>query len=126
MRLHSFELRQIHHFRAIRVDFASADAALPITVFLGGQQSGKTAILKNLFHGLSWFSARFKDLRSAGIVIADSDMRLPAGQATIGITISHPAELGTVTDDQYATASPEQCCAWKVRRIKPSTSKCRH
>ncbi|TXJ06204.1 MAG: ATP-binding protein [Acinetobacter sp.] len=122
MRLHSLELRQIQLFKTIKIDFASAQATQPITVFLGEQQSGKTALLKHLFHGLSWFTARLKDIRSAGIVISDADMRINAGQATMSITISHPAELGTVSNDQHAAADAEQQCTWKIRKIKTTNS----
>lgn len=121
MRVHSFSLKQIHHFKTLTLDFESGTQDTAITVLLGEQNTGKSLILKNLFHTLSWFAARLKDLRSAGIVIADQDMRPDASQAALTVTIQYPDILGISTDDKY-TADTAHSCTWTIRKIKTQTS----
>lgn len=121
MRVHSFSLKQIHQFKTLTLDFESGTPDTAITVLLGEQNTGKSLILKNLFHTLSWFAARFKDLRSAGIVIAEQDMRPDASQAALSITIQYPDVLGITTEDKY-TADITHSCTWTIRKIKTQTS----
>lgn len=122
MRLHSLELKHINQFSSVKVDFGSASAKIPFTLILGEQNSGKSNLLKQIFHGLSWFAGRHKDLRGAGIIIADSDIRSSAVQASIGITIAYPPELGHLYDDQHATPKTSYLCTWQVKKIKTANA----
>ena len=106
MRVHSFSLKQIHHFKTLTLDFESGTQDTAITVLLGEQNTGKSLILKNLFHTLSWFAARLKDLRSAGIVIADQDMRPDASQAALTVTIQYPDILGSTPEAELDLLIP--------------------
>ncbi len=117
MRLRRIELKNICHFQQLSLELASANSTTPITVILGEQNVGKTAILKNTFHALSWFSARHKDLRNAGIVVADGDILSQATRASVMIEVEYPQELGNIQEDSNATATEsELTCTWSIQK----------
>lgn len=122
MRLQRLELKNLQQFSSLKIDFSSATAALPFTVFFGEQNAGKTTILKHLFQGLSWFAGRHKDLRGVGIIIIDQDIQLDAKQATIEIQVQYPKELGVLAADDQATAKIEGECHWQIHKAKSTSA----
>ena len=79
------------HFADLKVDFSSHDK--PVTLILGDQASGKTSILRFSYQALTWFAARYKDLRSTGVVMLDHDIMLTRLQSKIDIQVTVPNEL---------------------------------
>ncbi len=66
----------------------------PITLIMGDQGSGKTSILKLTYQVLTWFAARYKDLRAAGVVMLDQDIMLTRLQSKIDIRVQIPEDIG--------------------------------
>ncbi len=91
MKIQSIHLKHILHFADLKVDFSYHDK--PVTLILGDQASGKTSILRFSYQALTWFAARYKDLRSAGVVMLDHDIMLNRLQSKIDIQVAVPAEL---------------------------------
>ena len=91
MKIQSIHLKHILHFADLKVDFSYHDK--PVTLILGDQASGKTSILRFSYQALTWFAARYKDLRSAGVVMLDHDSKLNRLQSKIEIQVAVRAEL---------------------------------
>ncbi|MCH4246691.1 MAG: AAA family ATPase [Acinetobacter populi] len=118
MRLQHIQFKNINQFKNLSIDLSNSTSTM--TVILGEQDSGKTSILKNIFHTLSWFSARYKDLRTAGIVIADSDMYDDSLYASIQIEVSYPKELGSLLEDAGAQPDVDGLCLWQLIKTRNS------
>ena len=88
MKIQSIHLKHILHFADLKVDFSYHDK--PVTLILGDQASGKTSILRFSYQALTWFAARYKDLRSAGVVMLDHDIMLNRLQSKIDIQVAVP------------------------------------
>lgn len=112
MKLNSISLRHAHHFSDLNIEFKYSDK--PITLILGDQSSGKTAILKNIYQSLTWFAARFKDARTAGVVMPDSDITHNRVQSRIEITIQIPEEMGTLPESTTAEEKNVTHCTWRL------------
>ncbi len=108
MRLIAVQLQHINQFDHLAVRLQSRQSKLPISLFLANQNAGKSNLLKQIFHGLSWLPARYKDLRSAGAIMPDSDIQTDALQAQIQITIEYPAELLPKPDDSQVQQDNSQ------------------
>ena len=104
MKIQSIHLKHILHFADLKVDFSYHDK--PVTLILGDQASGKTSILRFSYQALTWFAARYKDLRSAGVVMLDHDIMLNRLQSKIDIQVAVPAELYALKPTA-ADAAPE-------------------
>ncbi|EPF80655.1 AAA family ATPase [Acinetobacter rudis] len=115
MKLNSIQLKQTYCFQDIKIDFQYDQHA--ITAILGTQASGKTAILKNIYHALSWFPARFKDLRTPGIVMPDQDIRSNATYSKIDICIEIPNEIGKLPESSHAQSHPLNQCQWQLFKV---------
>ena len=108
MRLIAVQLQHINQFDHLAVRLQSGQSKLPISLFLANQNAGKSNLLKQIFHGLSWLPARYKDLRSSGAIMPDSDIQTDALQALIQITIEYPAELLPKADDSQVQQDNSQ------------------
>ncbi|MDQ8953040.1 AAA family ATPase [Acinetobacter rudis] len=115
MKLNSIQLKQTYCFQHIKIDFQHNQ--YPITAFIGTQASGKTAILKNIYHALSWFPARFKDLRTSGIVMPDQDIRHDATYSKIDICIEIPNEIGQLPESSNAKSNSLNQCQWQLFKV---------
>lgn len=112
MKLQSIQLRHAQHFSDLNIEFNYSDK--PITLILGQQSSGKTAILKNIYQALTWFPARFKDMRTAGVVMLDADIMLNRAQSRIHIEVQLPAEIGTLAESSNIEDKDVSCCTWRL------------
>ncbi len=65
----------------------------PVTFILGDQASARPRSLRFSYQALTWFAARSKDLRSAGVVMSDHNIMLNRLQSKIDIQVAVPAEL---------------------------------
>ena len=72
MKITSVHFRHITHFADLKLELNYHD--LPITLILGDQSSGKTSLLRFSYQALTWFAARYKDSRTAGLIIQDQDI----------------------------------------------------
>ncbi len=85
MKIESIQLKHTLHFTDIKLNFNYHD--LPITLILGDQGSGKTSLLRFSYQALTWFAARYKDLRTAGVVMLDQDIMLTRLQSKLDIQV---------------------------------------
>ncbi len=112
MKLQSIQLRHTYHFADLSINFDSANK--PITLIMGDQGSGKTAIIKNIYQALTWFPSRLKDLRTAGVVMLDQDIMNTRVQSKIDLKISIPTEIGTLTESPDSQTDEVSSCAWQL------------
>lgn len=113
MQLESVQFRHVGMFRDLRIEFKPEQH--PITLILGDQATGKTTVIKNIYQALSWFSARYKDIRTAGVVISDQDIMLRCLQAKIQTQVRISSELNHVlTESSSAQQKNTQSCIWKL------------
>ncbi|UUM27876.1 AAA family ATPase [Acinetobacter colistiniresistens] len=121
MQLESVHFKHIGMFRELDLEFDPEQ--YPITLILGDQATGKSTILKNIYQSLTWFSARYKDIRTAGVVIADQDIMLNRLQAKIEIQVHMSQELaGNLVESSSAQQSDTHSCAWKLYKTFNSQS----
>ena len=119
MKVKELYLRHCHHFTELPLKLNPVEQ--PVTIILGAQASGKTAVLKNIYHALSWFSARYKDLRTAGIVMLDSEIKHTFTQSKIRIAVQYPPDLGILDQNHSPAEGEEALCRWKL--LKTMTNK---
>ena len=96
MKITSVHFRHITHFADLKLELNYHD--LPITLILADQSAGKTSLLRFSYQALTWFAARYKDLRTAGLVMQDQDILFNRLQAKIDICVEIPAEIGSLAE----------------------------
>lgn len=112
MKIQSIQLKNTYHFADITLDFNDQNKA--VTLILGDQGTGKTAILKNLYQALTWFPARFKDLRTPGVVMLDQDILHTKNQSKIEVTVQIPAEIGKLPESTSSQEKDTHLCTWAL------------
>ena len=112
MKLKSIHLKHTGPFQDLHVEFDYAHK--PITLILGEQAVGKTTLPKHIFQALSWFPARFKDSRTAGIVTLDQDISFQKSQSKTAISVHFPAELGVLSDASDISNQDQSTCSWRL------------
>ena len=112
MRIESIQFRQITHFSDLKLKFHYHNK--PITLIFGEQSSGKTSVLKFTYQALTWFSARYKDLRTAGLVMLDQEIRQEHTQAKIDINILFPQEIGCLAESSDVNNNNTHSCDWQL------------
>lgn len=112
MKLLSIHLRHVYHFADLKLEFRPTQQ--PITLILGAQASGKTAILKNIYQSLTWFAARFKDLRTPGVVMLDQDIMQNRLQSKLDVSIKFPTELGILPESNNSPEQDPSICTWQL------------
>ena len=114
MKIQSIKIRHSYHFSDLKIEFKYAKK--PITLILGDQSTGKTAIIKNIYQALTWFPARFKDLRTAGVVMLDSDIMQNCVQSRIEINTTIPPEIGSLSESTNAQEKETNTCTWTLHK----------
>lgn len=112
MKIESLQLKHTNLFANLQLQFQYHDQ--PITLILGDQATGKTSILKHAYQALTWFSARYKDLRSAGVVMLDQDIMYSRLQSKVQISVEIPADIGTLAESETAQAEASNRCSWQL------------
>ena len=112
MKLEAIHFRHTYHFADLKINFDYKNK--PVTLIVGDQASGKTAIIKNIFQALTWFPARLKDLRTPGVVMADQDIMLDRVQSKIDVNISFPTEMGQLPESDATVEKDIQHCEWQL------------
>ena len=110
MKIESVQLKHALHFADLKLKFNDK----PITLILGDQGSGKTAILKFTYQALTWFAARYKDFRAAGVVMHDQDIMLTRLQSKIDIRVRIPNDIGTLTQASEPQDKALSYCDWQL------------
>ena len=112
MKIESLQLKHTNLFANLQLKFQYHDQ--PITLILGDQATGKTSILKHAYQALTWFSARYKDLRSAGVVMLDQDIMYSRLQSKVQISVEIPTDIGTLAESETAQAEASNRCSWQL------------
>ncbi|WP_151964073.1 AAA family ATPase [Acinetobacter oleivorans] len=112
MQLESIQFKHIALFHDFKIQFQYEKQ--PITLILGEQATGKSMLLKHTYHALTWFPARFKDLRSPGIVMPDQDITQSRLQSKIEVTLQVPPEIGSLPESTSAQEVDSSLCSWKL------------
>lgn len=110
MKIESVQLKHALHFADLKLKFNDK----PITLILGDQSSGKTAILKFTYQALTWFAARYKDFRAAGVVMLDQDIMFTRLQSKIDIRVRIPNDIGTLTEASEPQDKALSYCDWQL------------
>lgn len=114
MKIQSIKLRNCYHFSELNIEFKYSNK--PITLILGEQSTGKTAIIKNIYQALTWFPARFKDARTAGVVMADTDIRQDCIKSSIEVCVKIPAEVGILPESDNTQENNNDTCHWLLHK----------
>jgi len=110
MKIESVQLKHALHFADLKLKCNDK----PITLILGDQGSGKTAILKFTYQALTWFAARYKDFRAAGVVMHDQDIMFTRLQSKIDIRVRIPNDIGTLTEASEPQDKALSYCDWQL------------
>ena len=110
MKIDSIQLKHALHFADLKLKFNDK----PITLILGDQSSGKTGILKFTYQALTWFAARYKDLRATGVVMLDQDIMFTRLQSKIDIRVHIPPDIGTLNASSEAGDKTLTVCDWQI------------
>lgn len=116
MKIKSIQFKHITHFTDTKINFEYHKT--PITLILGDQGSGKTSLLRSTFLALTWFSARYKDARTAGVVLPDHDIKQDRLQAKIDIKVDVPTDIGLLSESDHASDIETQICDWQLYKTK--------
>ena len=110
MKIDAIQLKHTLHFADLKLKFNDQ----PITLIMGDQGTGKTTILKFTYQALTWFAARYKDLRAAGVVMLDQDIMLTRLQSKIDIRVQIPNDIGRLKESSEAQDQAPCYCDWQL------------
>lgn len=112
MKLESIQFKHIALFHDLKIQFQYDKQ--PITLILGEQATGKSMLLKHIYHALTWFPARLKDARTPGIVMPDQDISHSRLQSKIEVSIQIPPEFGQLPETTSTQQTDTSLCSWKL------------
>ncbi|WP_313564451.1 AAA family ATPase [Acinetobacter sp.] len=112
MHIQALQLKHTLHFSDIQLQFNYPQC--PVTLILGNQGTGKTTLLRFSYQALTWFAARYRDSRAAGLVMQDQDIMQNRLQSKIDIQIGFPEELGSLPESSQSEPSNIQSCSWQI------------
>ena len=112
MHIQAFQLKHTLHFSDIQLQFNYPQC--PVTLILGNQGTGKTTLLRFSYQALTWFAARYRDSRAAGLVMQDQDIMQTRLQSKIDIRIGFPEEMGSLPESSQSEPAKLQSCSWQI------------
>ena len=112
MHIQALQLKHTLHFFDIQLQFNYPQC--PVTLILGNQGTGKTTLLRFSYQALTWFAARYRDSRAAGLVMQDQDIMQNRLQSKIDIRIGFPEEMGSLPESSQSEPANLQSCSWQI------------
>lgn len=112
MHIEALQLKHSLHFSDIQLQLNYAQ--FPVTLILGNQGTGKTTLLRFAYQALTWFAARYRDSRAAGLVMQDQDIMQNRLQSKIDIQVGFPEDFWTDTKSSQADSAQAQSCSWQI------------
>ena len=112
MHIQALQLKHTLHFSDIQLQFNYPQC--PVTLILGNQGAGKTTLLRFSYQALTWFAARYRDSRAAGLVMQDQDITQNRLQSKIDIRIGFPEEMGSLPESSQSEPANLQSCSWQI------------
>lgn len=112
MHIQALQLKHTLHFSDIQLQFNYPQC--PVTLILGNQGTGKTTLLRFSYQALTWFAARYRDSRAAGLVMQDQDIIQTRLQSKIDIRIGFPEEMGSLPESSQYEPANLQSCSWQI------------
>ncbi|ENX12916.1 hypothetical protein F894_02838 [Acinetobacter sp. CIP 51.11] len=112
MHIQALQLKHTLHFSDIQLQFNYPQC--PVTLILGNQGAGKTTLLRFSYQALTWFAARYRDSRAAGLVMQDQDIMQNRLQSKIDIRIGFPEEMGSLPESRQSEPANLQSCSWQI------------
>ncbi|MFX1824696.1 ATP-binding protein [Acinetobacter sp. AS5] len=112
MHIQALQLKHTLHFPDIQLQFNYPQC--PVTLILGNQGTGKTTLLRFSYQALTWFAARYRDSRAAGLVMQDQDIMQTRLQSKIDIRIGFPEEMGSLPESSQSEPANLQSCSWQI------------
>lgn len=112
MHIQALQLKHTLHFSDIQLQFNYPQC--PVTLILGNQGTGKTTLLRFSYQALTWFAARYRDSRAAGLVMQDQDIIQTRLQSKIDIRIGFPEEMGSLPESSQSEPANLQSCSWQI------------
>lgn len=112
MHIEALQLKHSLHFSDIQLQLNYAQS--PVTLILGNHGTGKTTLLRFAYQALTWFAARYRDSRAAGLVMQDQDIMRNRLQSKIDIQVSFPEDFWTDTKSSQADSAQAQTCSWQI------------
>ena len=112
MHIQALQLKHTLHFFDIQLQFNYPQC--PVTLILGNQGTAKTTLLRFSYQALTWFAARYRDSRAAGLVMQDQDIMQNRLQSKIDIQIGFPEEMGSLPESSQSEPANLQSCSWQI------------
>lgn len=112
MKIQSVQFKHITHFTDLQLQLHPQQQ--PVALILGNQSSGKTSLLRFTYQALTWFAARYKDLRTSGLVMLDQDIMHTRLQSKIDLCVCFPKDIGSLPENSDAQQQDRQCCDWQL------------
>jgi predicted ATP-binding protein involved in virulence len=119
MKLYAFHLNNTTHFPKLSL---SIPEDCPVTVISGAQATGKTTILKNLYHALTWFQGRYRDIKTAGVVMVAQDIHQQALASQLRISIKIPNALHQFNQDLNADERIPRIYTWQLKKAQTANN----
>lgn len=119
MKLYALHLHNTAHFS--KLDLTIPEDC-PVTVISGAQASGKTTLLKNLYHALTWFQGRYRDLKTAGVVMVAQDIRHETQASKIRISVKISQALFEISQQLNITDQTSQLYTWQLKKTQTANS----
>lgn len=112
MKIQSVQFKHITHFTDLQLQLHPQQQ--PVALILGNQSSGKTSLLRFTYQALTWFAARYKDLRTSGLVMLDQDIMHTRLQSKIDLCVCFPKDIGSLPENSDVQQQDRQCCDWQL------------
>ena len=119
MKLYALHLHNTAHFPKLVLNIP---ADCTVTVISGAQSTGKTTILKNLYHGLTWFQGRYRDLKTAGVVMLSQDIRQLTIASQIRISIKISQSLHQLSQEISPEERQPRIYTWQLKKTHTQNS----
>ena len=119
MKVYAFHLYHTAHFPQLTLNIPQHATT---TIISGAQGSGKTTILKHLYHALTWFQGRYRDPKTAGVVMVAQDVQQQANASQLRVTVKLSKHLHTFVQELEHNSKLPKIYTWQLRKTHTPTS----